>query len=49
MAAQGKPYDVVNRMKWFIGEEKRHTGDVAAKYRKELYSVLKDEQRKIGG
>ena len=47
--AQGKPYDVVRKMQWLIGEEKRNTGDLAADYRKELYSALKEEQRKIGG
>ena len=49
MAAQGKPYDVARRMKWFINEEERNKGDIAAEYRKELYGALTEEERKIGG
>jgi hypothetical protein len=48
-AAHCKPYDVEMRMKWLIGEEKRNAGDLAAEYRRELYSALKEEHGKIGG
>ena len=42
-------FDVVRKMKWLMNEEKENKGDLAAEYRKEPYSALKDEQRKIGG
>ena len=49
MVAQNKSYNIAMKMKWFISDEKKRNGDLAAQYRKELYSILKKEQKEIGG